>query len=49
MAHMNKLHVTSLPPGTKPQDLREVFERIGRVMHAKVVKDRNGNCLPVSG
>ena len=42
---MNKLHVTSLPPNTTEQDLRHVFERIGSVLHAKVVNDRNGNCV----
>jgi RNA recognition motif-containing protein len=42
---MNTLHVTSLPPNTTNQDLRAVFERIGPVLHANVVNDRNGNCL----
>lgn len=42
---MHKLHVTSLPPNTTDQDLRNVFERIGPVLHAKVVNDRNGNCI----
>ena len=42
---MHKLHMTSLPPNTTSQDLREVFERIGPVLHAKVVNDRNGNYM----
>jgi hypothetical protein len=42
---MYKLHVTSLPPNTTNQALREVFARIGPVVHAKVVNDRNGNCI----
>ena len=42
---MHKLHVTSLPPNITAQNLREVFERIGPVVHAKVVSDRNGNCI----
>ncbi len=42
---MNKLHVTSLPPNTTDHALRNVFERIGPVLHAKVVNDHNGNCI----
>jgi hypothetical protein len=42
---MHKLHMTSLPPNTSSQDLRDIFERIGPVLHAKVVNDRNGNCM----
>jgi hypothetical protein len=42
---MNKLHVTSLPPNMTDQDLRDVFERIGPVLHAKVVNDSKGNCI----
>jgi RNA recognition motif-containing protein len=42
---MNKLHVTSLPPNTTDEVLRHVFERIGPVVNAKVVNDRNGNCI----
>ncbi len=42
---MNKLHVTSLPPNTTNKDLRQVFERVGPVLHAKVVNDLNGNCI----
>jgi RNA recognition motif-containing protein len=42
---MNKLHVTSLPPNTTDQILRNVFERIGPVLHARVVNDRDGKCI----
>ena len=42
---MQKLHVTSLPPNTTSQDLRHIFERIGPVLHAKVVNDGMGNCI----
>jgi RNA recognition motif-containing protein len=42
---MNKLHITSLPPNTMGQDLRNVFERVGPVLHAKVVNDGKGNCI----
>jgi RNA recognition motif-containing protein len=42
---MDKLQVTSLPPNMTTQDLRAVFERIGPVLFAKVVHDRDGNCI----
>ena len=42
---MQKLHVTSLPPNTTSQDLRRIFERVGPVLHAKVVNDSMGNCI----
>jgi hypothetical protein len=42
---MNKLHVTSLPRNITSQDLCGVFERIGPVLHAKVIKDLHGNCI----
>jgi RNA recognition motif-containing protein len=42
---MNKLHVTSLPPSTTDKDLRNVFERVGPVLHAKVVHDLNGHSI----
>jgi hypothetical protein len=45
VAGMNKFHVTSLPPNITSQDLCRVFERIGPVLHAKVIKDLHGNCI----
>ncbi len=42
---MNKLHVTSLPVNTSNEDLRAIFERIGPVLTAKVVSDRDGSCV----
>lgn len=42
---MQKLHVTSLPPNITSQDLRHIFERIGPVLHAKVVNDRSDNSI----
>jgi RNA recognition motif-containing protein len=42
---MNKLHVTSLPGTTTNEDLRAIFERIGPVLTAKVVSDRDGSSI----
>ena len=42
---MPKLHITSLPPDLTSQNLRVIFEQIGPVRHAKIVKDRDGHCI----
>ena len=42
---MQKLHVTSLPPSLTSHNLRVIFERIGPVRRAKIVKDRDGHCI----
>jgi hypothetical protein len=42
---MPKLHVTSLPPALTSANLRVLFEQIGPVRHAKIVKDRDGRCI----
>src|SRR5881396_997444 len=45
IAAMNKLHITGLPSEINDQQLREVFEQVGPVISAKIIRDANGRCI----